>query len=204
MQFPNTQSRDKTLLETIRQGLLLSSVKKTEASLGDRAAYLGISEIAKYAECPRAAVCAKIGKPIAKLERLLTTQRGHWFENGIKDALAAANLRCFHQLEINVRRKSGPIKAHLDFTLVWNEPARAVRILEVKSTDKLLEEPWKSHVLQAQGQVNLLRQFWNKPVFSIRDEAGRIICERLTFPQICKEKLDMEISTRPSSVSIES
>lgn len=198
------QSRDKALLETIRQGLFLASVQNTRATLGDRSKYVGLSEISKYTECPRAAVATRIGAPIAHMGRLLTTQRGHWFESGIKSALSAANLNHVHQLEIHVNRRAGVIKAHLDFTLVWEQPVKAVRILEVKSTEKIPETPWNAHVLQAQGQVDLLRHYWNKPVFSLRDEAGALLHENMSFPQLCKERFGLELSSRPGSVSTES
>lgn len=199
-----TQSRQKALLETIRQGLFLSSIQNTHSTLGDRSQYVGLSEISKYAECPRAAIAAKLGAPVAHMTKLLATQRGHWFEEGIKSALAAASLKHFHQLEININRRSGTIKAHLDFTLVWEQPAKAIRILEVKSTERIPDAPWNSHGLQAQGQVDLLRHYWNKPVFSLRDGTGKILYESLSFPQLCKERFGLELTTRPSSVSAES
>lgn len=200
----NTQSRDKALLETIRRGLVLASEQNTKATLGDRSRYVGLSEISRYAECPRAAVAAKLGKPVAHMGKLLATQRGHWFESGIKSALAAANLNHIHQLEIQVNRGAGAIKAHLDFTLVWEQPVKAVRILEVKSTEKIPETPWNVHVIQAQGQVDLLRHYWNKPVFNLRDEAGTLPHENMSFPRLCKERFGLELSTRPSGISTES
>ena len=165
---------------------------------------MGLSEIAKYSECPRAAVAAKLEKPSANLEKLLVTQRGHWFEQGIKNTLAASCLNSIHQLEITVRKKTGHIKAPLDFTLVWQEPVQAVRILEIKSTDKIPEEPREQHAIQAQGQVDLRRHCWNKPVFTFRDEAGKAIHENLTFPEMCKKLLNLEIDIRPRKVSVES
>lgn len=200
----NPQSRNQTLLETIRQGLYLASVQNTNATLGDRSSYVGLSEVSKYAECPRAAVMAKLQQPMPNMAKLLATQRGHWFEGGIKSALEAARLNHLHQLEININRRAGTLKAHLDFTLVWVRPAKAVRILEIKSTERIPDEPWPSHVLQAQGQVNLLRQYWNKPVFTLRNRAGMILCENISFPQVCKEQFDLELSTKPSSISTES
>lgn len=122
------KNRAETLLETIRQGLYLSAVRNTAASLGDRSKYVGLSEIVKYAECPRCAVATKLGDPVTAMKSLLPIQRGHWFEEGIKGGLSAARLNHIHQLEINARRKDGTIKAHLDFTLVWQQPMKAVRI----------------------------------------------------------------------------
>lgn len=197
-------NRAETLLETIRQGLYLSAIQNTTTNLGDRSKYVGLSEIVKYAECPRSAVAAKLGDPVTAMKSLLPMQRGHWFEKGIKDGLTSARLNHFNQLEINASRKNVTIKAHLDFTLVWQQPMKAVRILEVKSCDKIPDEPRDAHVLQAQGQVDLLRHYWNKPVFSLRNANGAVTHENLTFPQICKNCFDIEFSNRPSSISVES
>ncbi len=142
-----TPSRDKALLETIRRGLQRSAERQTQALLGDRTAYIGMSDLGGYAECPRAAVANKLSPQPSSLERLLTLQRGHWFESGIKSALVATNLNHVHQLEIHVWHRAGTIKAHLDFTLVWEQPVTAVRILEVKSTEKIPEVPRSSHVI---------------------------------------------------------
>lgn len=198
------KNRAETLLETIRQGLDISAVRNTATSLGDRSKYVGLSEIVKYAECPRSAVAAKLGDPVTAMKSLLPMQRGHWFEKGIKDGLTSARLNHFNQLEINASRKNVTIKAHLDFTLVWQQPVKAVRILEVKSCDKLPGEPRDTHRLQAQCQVDLLRHYWNKSVFALRDDTGKSIHENLTFPQMCKNCFDIDISNRPSSISVES
>lgn len=199
----DTQSRNKALLETIRQGLFISSMQNTASILGDRSRYIGVSEIARYAECPRAAVSEKLGLTSSNMNRLLSMQRGHWFEEGIRSALSAAQLCHIHQLEVNIRRKCGSVKAHLDFTVVWEKPIKAVRILEVKSTERLPEEARNSHTLQVQGQVDLLRHYWNKPVFCVRDKAGNVKYENVTFPEICKMMFGLELSSRPSSISIE-
>ena len=46
--------RNETLLEVIRQGLEVSGERQSEAMLGNRSSYIGLSDLAKYAECPRA------------------------------------------------------------------------------------------------------------------------------------------------------
>ena len=198
------QSREKALLETIRRGLQLSSERQTQAMLGDRTAYIGMSDLGRYAECPRAAVASKLFPQPSSLERLITLQRGHWFESGVRSALVAANLNHVHQLEIHVRHRAETIKAHLDFALVWEKPVTAVRILEVKSTEKIPELPRNAHVVQAQGQVDLLRHYWNQPVFSLRDEAGKLLHENVSFPQLCRERFGLELSANPRSISTES
>lgn len=81
---PSSLVREKTLLEVIRQGFLVSSRSQTHAMLGDRTSYVGMSDVGKYLECPRAAVASRIFPEPENLDRLLPLQRGHWFEQGIE------------------------------------------------------------------------------------------------------------------------
>ena len=76
----NSENRESDLMEVIRQGLLASSHRHEKAILGDRSTYIGMSDIARYAECPRAALCAKMLPANETLHSLLPMQRGHWFE----------------------------------------------------------------------------------------------------------------------------
>ena len=76
-------NRNEALLEIIRQGLEVSGERESEAMLDNCSNYLGLSDLAKYSECPRAALLAKIYPQDNSLNRLLTLQRGHWFENGL-------------------------------------------------------------------------------------------------------------------------
>ena len=57
---PSSLVREKALLEVIRQGFLVSSRSQTHAMLGDRTSYVGMSDVGKYLECPRAAVASRI------------------------------------------------------------------------------------------------------------------------------------------------
>ena len=131
------EQRDRTggLRALIRQGLQTVAQQTTAAHLGDRSSYVGMSDIGQHWECPRAALARKVLPTADSLERLLTLQRGHWFESGVGQALASLGLHALHQLEINWQHQGVPIKAHLDFVLVWGAPVNAIRILEVKSTD---------------------------------------------------------------------
>ena len=96
-----------------------------------------------------------------------------------------------------------PIKAHLDFVLVWGAPVNAIRILEVKSTDKLPASPHDSHLLQLHGQIGLLTKAWNKPVFSYRAEDGTLLHEKMTFPQLCRAQFGLEMPTTAAKTSME-
>lgn len=196
--------RNEALLELIRQGLEVSGELDARAILGNRSDYLGLSELARYGECLRAVLLAKVFPQSNSLKRLLTLQRGHWFENGLAACFRSLDLKFMSQLEIRITNGGVPIRGHLDFTLVWAEPYPAVRIVEIKSTDKLPQQPYPAHIFQAQAQVNLLTQFWNKPVFSLKDSAGVPISQNASFPQICEQNLGITLPNDPAKISVES
>ena len=195
--------RTEGLRALIRQGLQAVSQQSTAAHLGDRSTYVGMSDIGQHWECPRAALARKVLPTTNSLERLLTLQRGHWFESGVGKALASLGLYVLPQLEINWQHQGVPIKAHLDFVLVWGAPVNAIRILEVKSTDKLPASPHDSHLLQLHGQIGLLAQAWDKPVFSLRAEDGTLLHEKMTFPQLCRAQLGLQLPKQAEKLSIE-
>ena len=195
--------RTEGLRALIRQGLQAVSQQSTAAHLGDRSTYVGMSDIGQHWECPRAALARKVLFTRNSLERLLTLQRGHWFESGVGQALASLGLHVLPQLEINWQHQGVPIKAHLDFVLVWGAPVNAIRILEVKSTDKLPASPHDSHLLQLHGQIGLLAQAWDKPVFSLRDEDGTLLHDKMTLPQLCLAHLGLHLPTTATEASVE-
>ena len=199
----NTQERDKALLEIIRQGLELCGKRQSQNALGDRTAYIGMSDLARYLECPRAALAGKLLPQTSSLERLLTLQRGHWFEHGIGQCLEGRGLRPLHQLEISMNFGALPGCAHLDFTLVFEKPQPAVRILEIKSMESLAEKPYPAHTAQVKGQASVLFYAWDTPVFSLRHPDGTLLYEKLTFPQLCKAHYGIQLPADPEEVSIE-
>ena len=199
----NIPKREQTLLRIIRQGLELSGQRQTKTMLGDRTTYIGMSDLARYLECPRAALAGKVLSHDTSLERLLALQRGHWFEYGIGLCLEQTGHRPLQQLEINMEGYGIPIRAHLDFTLVSRKSYPAVRILEVKSMGELPERPYPAHVAQVKGQTSLLFSEWNNPAFSIRQADGEPLYGRLTFPQLCQAHLGIQLPADPEQVSIE-
>lgn len=195
--------RTEGLRALVRQGLQAVSTQNTAAHLGDRSTYVGMSDIGQHWECPRAALARKVVPTPNSLERLLTLQRGHWFESGVGQALASLGLHVLPQLEISWQHQGVPIKAHLDFVLVWGAPVNAIRILEVKSTSRLPDTPHDSHLLQLHGQLGLLTQAWDKPVFNIRAEDGTLLHEKMTFPQLCLAHLGLQLPKQAEDLSIE-
>ena len=162
-----------------------------------------MSDIGRYAECPRAALAGKLCPQTSALERLLPLQRGHWFETGVGETLSALKIPFLAQLEIRHTWQDTPIWAHLDFTLVWDKPTPAVRILEVKSMTSIPEQPYAAHELQAQGQVSLLRELWNRPVLALHSPDSAPPRMGMTFPQLCKECFGLTMPDTPKDVSLE-
>lgn len=192
------------LLALLHKGLHLHAERATALALGDRSKYVGLSDIGRALECPRAALLNKISpRPQASLQKLLTLQRGHWLEYGIGQALAVHNLHILPQLELAFTYNGVPIKAHLDFTLVWDNPYPAVRILELKSTERLPETLYASYETQLYGQASFLADFWNMPVFSLRDGNGTILPRNQTMPQLCKAHFGLVLPVEPTAVDME-
>lgn len=197
-------NRNQALLEIFRQGLEYSSLENARANLGDRDAYLGVSDLARYRECPRAALAAKVFPQQNSLEQLLAMERGHWFENGLAECFKNLGMNFMPQLEIAITHGGAPLRCHLDFTMVWDNPEPAIRILEIKSMNRLPNEPYAAHLFQAQAQVNLLHSYWNEPVFSLRDATGQVLSAKLTFPEICKQTLGIILPDEQNGISVES
>ena len=185
------------LLTVLRCGLERSSEQQTVLYLGDRSSYVGMSDIGRMLDCPRAALAGKLLKPATQesaeeLRHHLILQRGHWFEQGIHQALTGYGFLPLSQLEIEVMHGNTPIKAHLDFTLAAGQPRPAVRILEVKSTTRIPSAVPESHFLQVGGQTALLKACWNEPVFNLVQDTGEVLFHK-TFPEICCECLGITL-----------
>ena len=138
MDGTNINTGAEGLLGILCCGLERSAEQRTAIQLGDRSQYVGMSDIAKMLDCPRAALAGKLYIPEYRstdeaLKHKITFHRGHWFERGVHQALVGYGLSPLSQLEIEIRYGDVPIKAHLDFTLVTDQPQPTVRILEVTS-----------------------------------------------------------------------
>jgi hypothetical protein len=198
----------------LAKGLVESSAKRTLSSLGDRSQYIGMSDIGRALECPRAAVGNKLFVNSAGLEvsqhdlasmlgKQLRLQRGHWFEAGVAQVFRNQALPAIEQLEIQATHNQVPIKAHLDFTFVSAAGQPTVRILELKSCENIPSTLYSSYETQVYGQVGLLRALWGKPAFGVNGEPGMTGCSGLTFPELCRERLGIEMPADASLVDIE-
>ena len=185
------------LLEILCCGLERDAEQRKANRLGDRSRYVGLSDIARMLDCPRAALAAKFFTPEYRstdeaLKHKITFHRGHWFERGVHQALVGYGLSPLSQLEIEILYGDVPIKAHLDFTLIATQPQPTVRILGVKSTGRLSVTLSGSHAMQIGGQTALLKAYWNHPVFNLVLDTGEVLYHR-TFPEICNECLGVSL-----------
>ena len=207
MDETNRNTGAEGLLEILRCGLERDAERRTAIRLGDRARYVGLSDIAKMLDCPRAALAAKLYPPEHRntaeaLSHHITFQRGHWFETGVHQALIGYGVSPLSQLEIELVHGDVLIKAHLDFTLVTDQPHPVVRILEVKSTAKIPATLPESYLMKIGAQTALLKAYWNHPVFNIIQETGEVLYHR-TFPEICKELLGVPLPDDASACDIQ-
>ncbi len=212
--FQVQADRSQGLMTLLAKGLLESSAQRTASSLGDRSQYIGMSDIGRALECPRAAVGQKLfgnghdqqqdqHAVQAMIGKQLRLQRGHWFEAGMAQIFRQQRLPVIEQLEIVTSYQQVPIKAHLDFVFVSAVGQPTVRILELKSCEKIPKTLYSSYETQVYGQVGLLRALWDQPAFGVHGEADSQGRYGLTFPQLCREKFGIEMPAHPSAVDIE-
>lgn len=196
--------REKHLLSLLQLGLQVYADKEIKNLLGNRLNYVGLSDVGSYAECPRRAVLQKV-KPMPKdFNEMLILQRGHWFEEGISKALSALSLNYVTQLEIKAEFQGVPILAHLDFVLVGeNTGQNVVRILEVKSVTDIPANPRTAHFYQVHGQVGLLTENWNLPVFALKNNKGEYLYQDLTFPQLCEKHFGVLLPENSAQADVE-
>ena len=200
-----SENRSQKLLEIITQGLSLCTNRSTQTQLGNREEYVGISDLGSYITCPRMAIMNKLHTQNStyNLKHLLTLQRGHWFEDGIADVLNTLELPMVRQLELAVTHNGTPTKAHLDFVLATTTPKPTVRILEIKSCQKLPDCLYASYETQVYGQIGLLTRYWEEPVFSVKDDSGQYRFQDLTFSEIAHHLWGLDLPIEWENVDIE-
>jgi hypothetical protein len=199
------ENRGEKLLEIIRSGLAQHSARTTEQTLGDRSQYVGMSDIGSYLTCQRMAVLNRL-YPDQKgnsLSKLLTLNRGHWFEDGIASILEELNIPHVRQLEVGIDHDFAEIKAHLDFVLVSTNPKPTVRILEIKSCRELPERLYASYEVQVYGQLGLLHRHWDGQDFSLTDEHGKFQFGGMTFPEAVQHLWGIDFPDDVTFVDIE-
>lgn len=201
----SSEKRSQKLFEIITHGLSLYTTRNAQSQLGNREEYVGLSDVASFVQCPRAAVLRRLS--IKKggdndFSRTWTLARGHFLEDGIACALSALGLPLIRQLEIR-EESSVPLRAHLDFVLATSEPKPTVRILEIKTSSVLPETLYANYEIQVLGQVGLFQKNYGKTAFHVKDSQGKSVCSQMSFPQITRHLWGMDFPNKADDVDIE-
>ena len=140
------------LMNTLQAALQQLAQQHTVETLGDRATYLGASDIGA---CPRKTILTKLKPPTADLVTLLRFRRGHMAEDIVAAAFTAAGFTNFKR-QVEVRYHGDvPVMAHIDFVFT-SEASKTMAILEVKSPESMPTDPYGSWETQLYLQMGLL------------------------------------------------
>jgi len=140
------------LMITLQAALQQLAAQHTAETLGDRATYLGASDIGA---CPRKTILTKLKPPEANLVTLLRFRRGHMAEEIVAAAFTAAGFTNY-QRQVEVRYPGDvPVMGHLDFVFI-SEARKTMAVLEVKSPESIPEYPYGSWETQLYLQMGLL------------------------------------------------
>ena len=140
------------LMNTLQAALQQLAQQHTVETLGDRATYLGASDIGA---CPRKTILSKLKPPTADLVTLLRFRRGHMAEDIVAAAFTAAGFTNFKR-QVEVRYHGDvPVMAHIDFVFT-SEASKTMAILEVKSPESMPTDPYGSWETQLYLQMGLL------------------------------------------------
>lgn len=140
----------------VAQNLPKALKKASLQSLGDRASYVGSSDISS---CLRKTYLDKTSENDYDLTTLIRFQRGHIAEGIVKVMLDGLN--SISQLELNSSYEGATLKAHIDFAL---ENKDEIVIVEVKSVSTTVSEPYLSWNLQVQYQMAMLAKSKSKNI----------------------------------------
>jgi hypothetical protein len=186
------------ILSLLLSGLTRASENHTRETLGDRSAYLGLSDLALGLSCPRTVAAEKltVNQPVKGLESLLKLRRGHWLEHGLEEALTAIRRKYISQLRLSLSHENVPIEGHLDLVLP-GEDNRSLTVLELKSVACLRDQVSATHEAQLYGQITLLKELWARPAFSSGD-----CSESFSLPELVKRRLGIALPRSAGSVSI--
>lgn len=195
------------LLSLLASGLEAAAHGHTVSALGDRQSYLGMSDLARGLACPRAVVARKLNGETTSpaLETLLQLRRGHWLEYGVEEALTVIGQKFISQLEISIEHQGVPIKAHLDL-IIFDEAAKAVTVIELKSVGRLRDHVYGSHEAQLYGQLGLLHRYWDQAAFAsnvfVKGLSLPGDSEYRSFPKLVSRQFGIQLPKDADSVSI--
>ncbi len=159
------------LLITLQSALQELAIQETQENLGDRSTYLGASDIGS---CPRKTILGKVHPPEIDLVTLLRFRRGHMAEDIVAAAFVTAGFTSFQRQVEASHNGEVPIIAHLDFVFI-SEARKTMAVLEVKSPEKMPDEPHGAWESQLYLQMGLLAESF--PEYTV--EKGAILAVNL-------------------------
>lgn len=127
--------------------------RQKSASLGDRATYIGASDIGG---CPRKVVFSKLYPVAHTTKTLMRFSRGHLAEEMLDKIFTAGGATYERQVEVS--HHAEPFRAHLDFLFFGGTETSPLHVLEVKSVASFPDEPYPSWLDQLFFQMGLLRE----------------------------------------------
>lgn len=193
----NTPEANRFLLNLLR-GYVGANKLRTEATLGDRSQYIGMSDVSKAFGCLRAAVANRVfpknlypscsnllpeyeKEIVQRLERLRPLERGHEQEHGLAGAFEALGYDFVQQLEVRVEHENVPIHVHLDFVVFKDD---IIEVVESKSNEITPDTNYAEYEAQVYGQIGFLQKYYSQPVFSVRRDDGSYAVENTTLPGV--------------------
>lgn len=138
----------KSFEEFVKENFLRVVQKKSEESLGNRAKYIGGSDVGG---CPYKVINSKLRKIPPTFKQAIIQERGHMAEDMI--AMMLTDISYDRQAVVRGELDNFPLKAHLDFLIKGRD--RNV-IVEAKTVSSPIDVPYESWILQVQFQMGLL------------------------------------------------
>jgi CRISPR-associated exonuclease Cas4 len=139
----------------IKENLPKVLEEQTKQTLGDRTKYIGASDIGG---CLRKAYLSKTSTVKHDTKQLIVFERGHLAEGIVAKMLHSRSFKLLPQVEVTEKASNGfPMEAHIDFVADGKKNnKRTLVVIEAKSTDYEVSEPYDSWVYQTQLQLELL------------------------------------------------
>ena len=187
----------KILEDFILKSLAAQNQRRTAKSLGNRALYIGASDIAASFGCERRVVLNKTlpedeAEEIS-IKSLLSLERGHWVEAGIGKALASKASHFLSGVSIDFTTEAGtPVQIHPDFIVLGKDQ---IVVFEVKSVKDIGKTSRVEHQAQTQCQVSALKKLWATPAFSMGDHI-----KKATFPMLVSMALGKAYTETPPEI----
>jgi len=142
------------IIEIIRETMPVLAKKRTASELGDRATYIGASDVG--GACIRKAVLSKLEPVDHDLSTLIKFERGHLTEIILTACFDEFKKYKYVSQKEVIHPQNPKLKCHIDF-MFHNKNLSKILVVECKSVSAIPDEPYDSWVSQVQFQMGLLK-----------------------------------------------